>query len=269
MPPARNKFAVGHFMRTKKQLKNSLAEEKAKLSLEIKNSQQQIRRLKIKATAITETKQDLQCKVPCNANTKSSTANSMRTRTPTTLEIDEMAPVTLKRRRTETFDMALMVHGGTKSNPKPAFDSLYDTLSKRCKTSALGNYVLKDSKVANYVMNNSNKKDVTTFENSNANILRSIATYYNAGFKANCPIPKILTYNKLRKQINAIDIGKVYSVEEQFSAYIQDENVKGCYRDLREYLPRLAKFYLGMQKTQKGALKWFAETEGTFLLLKY
>ncbi|CAB4042290.1 Hypothetical predicted protein [Paramuricea clavata] len=75
MPPARNKFAVGHFMRTKKQLKNSLAEEKAKLSLEIKNSQQQIRRLKIKATAITETKQDLQCKVPCNANTKSSTAN--------------------------------------------------------------------------------------------------------------------------------------------------------------------------------------------------
>ncbi|CAB3982880.1 Hypothetical predicted protein [Paramuricea clavata] len=85
-------------------------------------------------------------------------------------------------------------------------------------------------------------------------------------FKANCPIPKILTYNKLRKQINAIDIGKVYSVEEQFSAYIQDENVKGCYRDLREYLPRLAKFYLGMQKNQKGALKWFAETEGTFLV---
>jgi hypothetical protein len=43
MPPARNKFAVGHFMST-----NSLAEEKAKLSLEIKNGQQQIRRLKIK-----------------------------------------------------------------------------------------------------------------------------------------------------------------------------------------------------------------------------
>ena len=34
----------------------------------------------------------------------------MRTRAPTTLEIDEMAPVTLKRRRTETFDMALTKH---------------------------------------------------------------------------------------------------------------------------------------------------------------
>jgi hypothetical protein len=116
--------------------------------------------------------------------------------------------------------MALMVHGGTKSNPKPAFDGLYDTLSKRCKTSALGNYVLKDSKVANHVINNSNK-DVITFENSKANILRSIATYYNAGvmgkrkyqavrlatsmksadtkrggntsiqFTSNCPIPKL------------------------------------------------------------------------------
>ena len=42
----------------------------------------------------------------------------MRTRAPTTLEIDEMAPVTLKRRRTETFDMALMVHGGTKKLSK-------------------------------------------------------------------------------------------------------------------------------------------------------
>ena len=38
----------------------------------------------------------------------------IRTRAPTILEIDEMAPATLKRRRTETFDMALMVHGGTK-----------------------------------------------------------------------------------------------------------------------------------------------------------
>jgi hypothetical protein len=35
-------------MSTKKQLKNYLAEEKAKLSLEIKDGQQQIRRLKIK-----------------------------------------------------------------------------------------------------------------------------------------------------------------------------------------------------------------------------
>ena len=43
-----NKFAVGHFMSTKKQLKNSLAQKKAKQLTEIKNTQQQICRLKIK-----------------------------------------------------------------------------------------------------------------------------------------------------------------------------------------------------------------------------
>ena len=69
-------------------------------------------------------------------------------------------------------------------------------------------------------------------------------------FMPNCPIPKLLTYNSLVKEIRNIDIGKVYSLEEQFSSAIDDENVNGCFRDLREYLPRLATFYLNMQKTR-------------------
>ena len=40
----------------------------------------------------------------------------------------------------------------------------------------------------------------------------------------------------------------------------------GAFRDLREYLPQLAKFYLNMQGKCKGALKWFGGTEGRFLL---
>lgn len=85
-------------------------------------------------------------------------------------------------------------------------------------------------------------------------------------FMPNCPIPKLLTYNSLVKEIRNIDIGKVYSLEEQFSSAIDDENVNGYFRDLREYLPRLGTFYLNMQKTRKGALKWFGKTEGTFLV---
>ena len=81
-----------------------------------------------------------------------------------------------------------------------------------------------------------------------------------------CPIPKLLTYNSLVHEIKQIDIGKVYSIQEQFSSDIDDENVNGCFRNLREYLPRLAKFYLNMQTTRKGALKWFGKTEGTFLI---
>ena len=51
-----------------------------------------------------------------------------------------------------------------------------------------------------------------------------------------------------------------------FSDNEDDDNVSGCYRDLREYLPRLAAFYLTMQNAQKDALKWFGGSEGTFLV---
>ena len=58
----------------------------------------------------------------------------------------------------------------------------YGTLSKKkCKTKDFGDYVLNDSKVASYVVKKSSKTDVKTYANSDANILRSIATYYNAG----------------------------------------------------------------------------------------
>ena len=80
----------------------------------------------------------------------------------------------------------------------------------------------------------------------------------------NCPIQKLLTYNSLVNEIKKIDVGKVYSIEEEFSSYIDDENINGCLRDLREYLPRLATFYLNMQGKCEGALKWFGETEGRF-----
>ena len=53
MPARRNnRFAVGHFMSTKKELQASLAEKKAKQLSGIKKNQQQIRRLKIKVRFI-------------------------------------------------------------------------------------------------------------------------------------------------------------------------------------------------------------------------
>ena len=67
-------------------------------------------------------------------------------------------------------------------------------------------------------------------------------------------------------EIKKIDVGKVYSIEKEFSTDIDDENIDGCFRDLRECLPRPAKFYLNMQGKCKGALKWFGETEGRFLV---
>ena len=61
-----------------------------------------------------------------------------RVRPPT----NTVSPQTLQRRCRETFQAAMKIHGGTKSNKRPALDDLYHTVSKKCKTSVLGDYNL-------------------------------------------------------------------------------------------------------------------------------
>ena len=219
-----------------------------------------------------------------------------RVRSPTSLENPSYTSQTSLRRSTETFAQASQIHGATKSNKRPALDGLFDTLQKRCKTSELGNYVLSNTKISNYIIEKKQKQEREAFQNSRDNILRSIATYYTGGemgkrkyqavrvastmkcsakkrggktaitFMPKCPIPKLLTYSSLVNEVSKIDIGTIYSIRDEFASYIEDENTSGCYRDLREYLPRLARFYLKVQNSRKDSLKWFGETEGTFLI---
>ena len=76
----------------------------------------------------------------------------------------------------------------------------------------------------------------------------------------------MLSYHALSKEIKKIPVGTVLQIGDHFGQYIEDdENVSGCFRDLREYLPRLASFYFRVQ-SRKDALKWFGKTEGTFLV---
>lgn len=218
-----------------------------------------------------------------------------RVRSPTSLESPSYTSQTALRRNRETFAQTSQIHEATKGNKRPAL-GLFDTLQKRCKTSKLGNYVLSNTKVTDYIIEKKQKQEQEAFQNSRDNMLRSVAVYYSGGvmgkrkyqavrvastmkssskkrggkaaitFMSKCPIPKLLTYNSLIKEVNKIDIGTVYSVKDQFAPYIEDENTSGCFRDLREYLPKLASFYLKLQNSRKDALKWFGETEGTLLI---
>ena len=186
-------------------------------------------------------------------------------RSPTALENPSYTSQTSLRRNSETFVQAS--HGATKSNKQPALDGLFDTLQKRCKTSELGNNVLSNAKVSNYITEKKQKQGQEAFQNSRDNILTSIATYYTGGvmgkrkyqdvrvastmkcsgkmrggktairFIPKCPIPKLLTYRSLVNEVNKIDIGTIYSIRDEFAPYIDDENTSGCCRDLREYLP--------------------------------
>ena len=69
-------------------------------------------------------------------------------------------------------------------------------------------------------------------------------------FVPKCPIPKLLTYNNLGREISKIDIVNVHSVEDYFQEATDDDTVCGCFRKLGEFLPRLAQFYLKRDKKE-------------------
>ena len=175
------------------------------------------------------------------------TDTSARTRPPTIL-VDgksKMPPRTAAKRRHETLTHASAIHGGSKNNPDPAFDGMFDTLAKRCKVDKMKDYVLGQKTLKEKVASATLKKNVKAFESSAENAKRSIAVFYSSGvmgkrkyksvrislsMKINettkgrsaiivtpkCPIPKLLPYDKLVKEINQIDIGNVYRFDEEF-----------------------------------------------------
>lgn len=105
-----------------------------------------------------------------------------RVQSPTALENPSYTSQTSLRRNTETFAQASKIHGATKINKRPALDGLFDSLQKRCETSELGNYVLSNTKVSNYIT----EKKEKAFQNSRDNVLRSIATYHTGGVMSKC-----------------------------------------------------------------------------------
>ena len=153
---------------------------------------------------------------------------------------------TATKRRHETLVAAARIHGGSENNPKPALDGMFDTLNKRCKLNTMKDYVLSNDKLKDRVVSNVYRGNVRSFENSPTNVKRSIATFYSSGVMGKrkyqavrvalsmkksekekgkrssisimpkCPIPKLLTYNNLVREISKIDIGNVYSVEDYF-----------------------------------------------------
>lgn len=58
---------------------------------------------------------------------------------------------------------------------------MFDTLQKRCKLETLTDYVLSNEKLAKSVVSKYYTKQLATFEKSDENITRSIATYYSSG----------------------------------------------------------------------------------------
>ena len=92
---------------------------------------------------------------------------SSQTQTPTS---SNTSPQTVQRRCDQTLKAAMRFHGGTTSNIKPALDGLYYTLKKECSVSTLGDYILTNQKVVNYILKKCSKSLLPKFEESKDNI---------------------------------------------------------------------------------------------------
>ena len=194
-----------------------------------------------------------------------------RNANPTSESLNQKAKVT---RFNETMEASKLIHGATDSNPEPAVAGMLNTLTSKVKSKDLSEKILLSKpslvKELNSTIMNKWSKDKY---NSDENKLRSLNVYYSHNVmgkrkyinlrKANkasssrkSRIPNYIPYNELSTLVNSIDIGTVKDVND-LSPENSDSKFEGCYRDPVEYVLRLAKFYLAVDKHRKDKLLFF------------
>lgn len=188
------------------------------------------------------------------------------------------------------FEAACQINGGSneKNGQVPGEVGLCRTTVKKCSDKILVEVFSKSDKVTHRVIPKIYKKSLKVYENSDENMLRSIAVYYSGGvmgkrkyratnressYKRNsakavrivvnyCPVPRLVLYNRLMPFIKSIDIGQLYSVRETLcQGLAEEEKVGGMYRDITQLLLYLAKFYLCQSRYK---LEWFGGEVNTF-----
>lgn len=218
-------------------------------------------------------------------------STSIRMRNPTQLGANSTVSLaTSRRRRSETFEAACQIHGATSLSNLPGQVGLCDTAITKCSEKVLVNVFSKNAKTVKRVIPKILQKGINDYEKSNDNMTRSIAVYYSGGIMGkrkyrnvyrassykksneakslrikvnNCPIPRLLPYNKLAHYIKSIDIGKLYSIRETLCDGLDEiDKVDGVYRNIQEMVLILAKYYLVCQKRYE--LVWFNKQTYTF-----
>ena len=188
----------------------------------------------------------------------------------------------------------MQIHGATATNMLPAYEGLLSVLNS-APLSALKNILVKSPKVVKKVNPKIVRKILLILKILRLIIFtRSVNVLYRDGIASkakycqiwsslimhtkendshrehmevmqNVHIPRLLTYQKLVREINKIDIGTLHDVRETLCDGLwEEEKVDGKYRDLLQYLLRLAKFYLFVNKQRTDKLEWFGEGEGSF-----
>ena len=175
-----------------------------------------------------------------------------------------------KKRRSDTFEVCAAIHGGSRKNVAPVVSGVVDLLTKKFKTSIVAALLLNQQRLRNTLEHNISEKRRKVFYASKENDLRSLNTYYSCDVlgkrkyisirKANRhkSVPNFLSYARLAKNIKDIDIGEIYPIAGTLDEGVgEEETGQGFYRDVRKYAPRLAEFYLRVDKSRTDKLLSF------------
>ena len=187
----------------------------------------------------------------------------------------------------ETYNAATEIHGGTKESNEAAATGLVETLDTKFSKNLVSSLVCNKSKLAKKITSTFHKAKCQVYENSDENILRSLSVYYSMGvmgkrkymkvrhsfsFKkilskgkkfsclkvANCRVPALLPYYKLVQFLDSVNIGTLHSVREELCFDLNDaDKVNGYFRNLKEFMPRLAEFYLKLYPNNE--FDWFGK----------
>ena len=88
---------------------------------------------------------------------------------------------TLAKRRAETFEVSLKIHGGKTKDSKPAAAGLVNVLETKFSRKTLSSLISRKRKLCTQVFPDIYNKELDAFEGSQENTLRSIATYFSKG----------------------------------------------------------------------------------------
>ena len=196
-------------------------------------------------------------------------------------KFSEINARTKGRRISDTWEVANIIHGGTFASIDPSVDGLLETLSTKCVASKLDPKILKmKSSVTTILSDTIITGHCKTYYLSEDNLLRSLNIYYSSSVlgknkymfvrRANETknVPNVVPYVDLAKKIREIDIGEIIPIQGTLDHELHDdEKGVGVYRNLRTYLPRLAKFYLHVNEERHDKLLVFGEDETCILFL--
>ena len=97
--------------------------------------------------------------------------------------MDAVSPSVSRKSRCELFEAACQINGGQiKNNSRePAEVGLCETTAKKCTEKTMIKVFSKSKKITEKVIPKLYKKELSAFEKSDTNMLRSVAVYYSGG----------------------------------------------------------------------------------------